>query len=54
MSLLISHRVAALVVASGLAACGLVDTNVADFNLTLPEKQFNAQKTQAGIMSNCL
>jgi hypothetical protein len=62
MSLLISHRVAALVVASGLAACGLVDTNVADFNLTLPEKQFtvdastwnvNAAATTTFLATSC-
>ncbi|HPH68148.1 MAG TPA: hypothetical protein PLF40_20465 [Kofleriaceae bacterium] len=62
MSLLISQRAAAMGAALVLSACGLVDTNIADFNLTLPEKQFtvdastwnvNAAATSTFLTTSC-
>ncbi len=62
MVMLVTTRVAALALVVGVSSCGLVDTNVADFNLDLPEKQFtvdasswnvNASAASAFLSTSC-
>lgn len=42
----------ALVLAASGSGCGLVDTNVADFNLDLPEKQFTVDASTWNVNSS--
>jgi len=62
MVIYLSTRVAALALVVSASSCGLVDSNVADFNLDLPEKQFtvdasswnvNASAASAFLATSC-
>ncbi|MBP9087596.1 MAG: hypothetical protein KBG15_15850 [Kofleriaceae bacterium] len=52
MVTMLTTRWAALALVLSAGGCGLVDTNVADFNLDLPEKQFTVDASSWNVNAN--